>query len=105
SPLVRVFGSDFHPQTSWRASLAVDGIRIPQKWILKIAGSGAVNRNNQSQIDLNLNPTPRFFLANEGNRPVYVPATAIFPTTGSSSPAASRISPAFRTGQKTSSDL
>jgi hypothetical protein len=105
SPLVRVFGDDFHPQTSWRASLAVDGIRIPQKWILKLTGSAQFNQNNQSQIDLNLNPTARFFLANEGNRPVYVPASAIFPATGSSSQAASRISPAFTTVQRTISDL
>jgi hypothetical protein len=105
SPLVRTFDPEYRPTTSWRASLSVDGIRVPGKWILRLNGSANMNLNNQSNLDLNLNRTPKFLLASEGNRPVYVAASAIFPSTGSSSQAASRISPEFTTVQKTVSDL
>jgi hypothetical protein len=105
SPVVRVFDKDYQPQTSWRASVSVDGIRVPGRWILRLNGSGSFNVNGQSQIDLNLDPTPKFHLANEGNRPVYVAPSSIFPATGSNSQAASRRSPAFATVHKAVSDI
>ena len=40
--------------------------------------------------DLNLNTTPAFYLSNEGNRPVYAPASAIVTNTGVVSSIASR---------------
>ena len=43
--------------------------------------------------DLNLNTTPQFTLANEGNRPVFVSPNAIDPTTGAAAFAASRLYP------------
>jgi hypothetical protein len=105
SPLVRVFDPGFHSQASWRANVSVDGIRIPNKWIVKLTASGNYNFNGQSGIDINLNPTPKFLLASEGNRPVYVDATSIFPSTGTISSAASRVSPLFTTVTRAVSDL
>jgi hypothetical protein len=105
SPLVRVFDPDFHSQTSWRANVGIDGIRVPQKWIVRINAGASYNTNGQSAIDLNLNPTPRFQLASEGNRPVYVAPSSIVPSTGSISPAASRISSRFTTVSKSVSDI
>jgi hypothetical protein len=45
--------------------------------------------------DRNLNTTGGFTLANEGNRPVFVPAATIAPTTGAAPLAASRVDPTF----------
>jgi|GEM_PF-1910154 len=105
SPLVRVFDPGFHAQTSWRGNVSVDGIRIPNKWIVRLTASANYNTHGQSGIDQNLNPTPKFQLASEGNRPVFADAAAIVPATGSISQAASRRSPLFTTVTKTVSDL
>ena len=105
SPLVKVFAPDYHPINSWRANLTVDGIRVPNQWIIKLTASGNYSTQLQSNVDLNLVHQPRFYLAAEGNRPVYVDATAIFPETGTASQAASRISPQFTTVTQTVSDL
>ena len=43
-----------------------------------------------SANDLNLDATPEFTLANEGNRPVYAPAADIVPATGAVSLLGSR---------------
>ena len=45
--------------------------------------------------DVNLVTTPAFTLADERNRPVYVPADSIIPATGALSSADSRVHPAF----------
>ena len=45
--------------------------------------------------DRNLKTSTPFFLANEGNRPIYVPASAIDPATGTVSLNDSRIDPAY----------
>jgi hypothetical protein len=55
--------------------------------------------------DLNLRDVPVFTLANEDNRPVFVPAAAIFPTTGQASLYASRKDPAFARVFELNSDL
>lgn len=105
SPLVRVFDPGFQSQTSWRGNVSVDGIRIPNKWIVRLTGSANYNTHGQSTIDINLNPTPKFQLASEANRPVYVDAAAIVPATGSISQAASRRSSLFSNVTKAVSDL
>lgn len=104
-PPVRVFDPGFRAPVSWRSSLAIDGIRVPGKWIVAINGGFSWNVNGQSTVDLNLNRTPLFTLAAEGGRPVYAPMNAIVPATGSISSGASRISPDFATVSSMLSDL
>jgi hypothetical protein len=104
-PLVRVFGAAFRTPVSWRSNVGVNGIRVPWKWILSLNGGFSWNTNGQSTIDLNLNRTPRFTVAGEGGRPVFAPASAIVPSTGSISAAASRISPEFASVSSLVSDL
>ena len=54
-----------------------------------------MNLNQQSQIDLNFAERPLFTLPGEGNRPVYVNPTSIFPTTGAIISSDARKSPDF----------
>jgi hypothetical protein len=104
-PLVRVFDPSFRAPVSWRGNVGVNGIRVPGDWLLSLTGGFAFNNNNQSAIDLNLTRTPRFHLPDEGDRPVFAPASAIVPSSGAISPGASRISPEFATVTSMVSDL
>jgi hypothetical protein len=104
-PIVRLYDPAYEAPLSWRANVAIDGIRVPKKWIMSVNVGGAINRNNQSTIDLNLNRQVRFTLPGEGNRPVYSDAAAVVPASGSISQAASRINPEFSTVSNTLSDL
>jgi hypothetical protein len=103
-PLVRVFDPGFRAPTSWRGELEVDGIRVPGDWIMELSTEFALNRNQESSIDLNLNRTPAFALG-EGGRPFYAAKDAIVPGSGSVSSGASRISPDFATVTSALSDL
>jgi Carboxypeptidase regulatory-like domain len=104
-PLVRVFDPGFRAPLAWRASVSVDGIRVPGNWLLALNGNAAYNINGQSTIDLNLNRIPQFHLPGESDRPVYVPVDAVVPASGAISRAGSRISPRFSTVSSTVSDL
>jgi len=104
-PLVRAFDPSYQPTVRWSTQLSVDGFRLPNKWIVGFSGSLGYNMHGQSTIDRNLNPTPKFAMASEGGRPVYVDAAAIVPATGSISPGASRVSPDFATVNTLVSDL
>lgn len=78
----------------WRASLGVTRHLVG-------GFSGAIDLfeiHGTSQLglpDLNLRATPSFLLANEANRPIYVPASAIDPATGTVSLNDSRVNSAY----------
>ncbi|MGH7719238.1 MAG: carboxypeptidase regulatory-like domain-containing protein [Gemmatimonadaceae bacterium] len=93
-PNVTVFDPDFAVPRSWRASLGVSR-RLSQRLALTVEGSFAIGVSLYGVRDLNLDATPRFTLAEEGGRPVYVPAGSIVPTTGATSLAASRRVPEY----------
>jgi hypothetical protein len=105
SPSIRVYDPGFRAPLSWRGNIGIDGIRVPRQWILGVNSVFAYNMYSQSGLDLNLNRTPRFTLANEGGRPVYVPQSAIVSATGTTSAGASRLNSNFATVTNTVSDL
>ncbi|HEX9165000.1 MAG TPA: TonB-dependent receptor, partial [Gemmatimonadales bacterium] len=80
SPTVTTFNPDFGAPRSWRANLGA------QKRIgfanLTADFSYARGVRQTGSSDLNLDAVAEFTLANEGNRPVYVPAAGIVPQTG-----------------------
>ena len=88
----------------WRASVGVTR---------RLIGSftGAIDLfeiHGTSQLglpDRNLKTSTPFFLANEGNRPIYVPASAINPATGTVSLNDSRIDPAYASVSEIMSSL
>jgi hypothetical protein len=104
-PSVQVYDVHFHMPISWRANLGIDGIRLPAKWTLGLTSFYNLGVNGGSAQDFNLNPTPYFTLPNEGNRQVYVPASAIVPSTGVIAPNAYRINPNYGAVRDVISDL
>ena len=94
APTVTLLGPGFQVPRAWRASLGVER-RLTQLLRFNLDVSYAAGVEQTGYTDLNLNPAPQFHLAGEGNRPVYVPAGAIAPTTGAPSFVASRLDTAF----------
>ncbi|MFL5579902.1 MAG: Spy/CpxP family protein refolding chaperone, partial [Gemmatimonadaceae bacterium] len=86
---VTLFDDDFGAPRTWRASLGVTR-RLLERYALSLDLSAARGLKLYGVTDLNLDPTPEFFLAAEGGRPVFVPAGTIVPATGQTSLAASR---------------
>ena len=93
-PNVTVFSPVFAAPRAWRASLGVQR-RILGTYTVSLDASYARGMSQYGFRDLNLVTTPAFMLADEGNRPVYVPADSIVPATGALSSADSRLHPQF----------
>jgi hypothetical protein len=101
---VTVFDPDFGAPRSWRASLGMQ--RRVQRFIsVTVDGNYALGVNQQGTRDLNLDTRPAFFLAGEGNRPVFVDPGAIVPGTGQVGFLASRVHPEFGQVQEMHSEL
>jgi len=93
-PRVTVFSPSYGAPRVWRASL---GATKPfgDHYSLAVDALYAYGLHEQGVTDLNLNTTPQFRLAAEANRPVYVPAGSIDPSTGTTSLNASRLVPSL----------
>ena len=80
-PNVSVFGDGFSAPRSWRASLGLQNqVRRTLGFSVDLSQAWGVALFDVR--DLNLRPDAPITLPAEGNRPVYVPAGAIVPTTG-----------------------
>jgi len=91
-PNVVVFDPGFTSPRAWRASLGVQrrlfdriGLSLDANWTRGVSQYGFA--------DLNLDTVPKFRLADEGNRPVYVSPGDIDPASGVVNSAASRLHP------------
>ena len=94
APQVTAFANDFQAPRTWRTSLSVTR-RFWERWTASVDAQYAWGETLYGVVDRNLNTTPQFALANEGNRPVYVPAASIVPINGFTSVSASRQNAAF----------
>ena len=77
---VTTFANEFSAPKVWRSSLGASR-RFFQRYNFSVDGSLAYGVSQTGSHDLNLDNTPKFALANEGGRPVYSAAAAIFPST------------------------
>ena len=91
---VTTFNSDYSNPTAWRASIGASR-RLFGRFSMNVDFSGSVGQTQTGYRDLNLNTTSQFLLAGEANRPVYVPAASIIPTTGALPTQLSRRDPRF----------
>jgi hypothetical protein len=94
APGVTLISPAFEAPRSWRGSLGVSR-RLLQRYNASVDASYSLGTSLYGVRDLNLDATPRFTLASEGGRPVFVPAATIVPTTGATTVAASRVEPAY----------
>jgi hypothetical protein len=77
------------------ADLNWTGWVLRNRFNLSVAGSYALNLDQQGEIDLNFAPNVQFALADEANRPVFVQPTSIVPTTGAIASGDARVSQSF----------
>jgi hypothetical protein len=103
-PNVTVFGKDFAAPRALRSSLGVQH-RFLDRYNLTVDLSYSRGVALTGYRDANLRDDPRFTLSGEGNRPVFVDATTIIPTTGATSVLGSRMNSGFGQVLVTSSDL
>jgi len=102
-PDVSTFDPRFTAPHAWRASLGV--MRRLGDFSVTVDASYARGKSQYGFRDLNLVGAPGFTLSNEADRPVYVPADSIVPSTGAMSLTASRAHPEFGRVMLIRSDL
>ena len=101
---VMVLAPGFEAPRAWRGSLSIER-RLTQLLRLSVEGSVARGVALTGFRDLNIVGARSFSLASEGNRPVYVPAGAISPLSGTPNFAASRLDSVFGHVYEARSDL
>ncbi len=82
SPNVTLFARDYRAPRSVRSNLQWSGAVLGNRLYATIDGTYSYNTNQNSLVDRNFAAEQRFTLADEGDRPVYVLPTSIFPATG-----------------------
>lgn len=90
SPNVLLFDRRYQPPRSWRGNLSWASTFKSVLYVLD--ATYALHLNQPSSTDLNFAHLTRFTLSSEGDRPVFVPASSIVPTSGVIAPAAARTS-------------
>ena len=91
---VTTFSSDYANPRAWRGSIGASK-RIFGRFSMNVDFSAARGEAQTGYRDLNLNTTPKFTLASEANRPVFVPAASIITTTGALPTQLSRVDQRF----------
>ena len=105
APNVSLFAPGFRQAKSLRAAGDWSGPILDNHFVLGVQSIVSSGLNQQSTVDINLNPTSRFTLPSEGGRPVFVDPSAIVPATGEVTTVGSRVSPAFQHVWEQRSDL
>jgi hypothetical protein len=95
APNVSLFAPDYGAQKSVRSTLQWARAILDNRIMATLTGTYSLNLNQSGNVDLNFNPTARFTLPDEGDRPVYVQPTSIVPTTGAIASRDGRLSPQF----------
>jgi Carboxypeptidase regulatory-like domain len=85
---VTLISPDYDVPRSWRASL--DWSTNVGSWLLRLGGLASYDLSQPGLVDANFAGTPRFTLASEGGRPIYVTPAAIDTASGAVSAAESR---------------
>jgi len=103
APNVTLIDPSYSPMRSWRATAGWTNNIFGN--YLAIDATYSLNRNQTGVVDLNFNGAQKFMLADEANRPVYISASSIVTSTGSSSPTESRRAATFGRVSDRVSDL
>ena len=104
-PNVSLFSPDYAAQRSVRSTLQWAGPVLDNRFMATVTGTWSLNQNQPGQIDLNFDPTPRFTLAGEAGRPVFVQPSSIAPASGAVATTDSRVSPTYNHVSQTVSDF
>ena len=96
SPNVTLFAPGFRQPRALRAAADWSGPVLDNRFVLGVQGIVSNGFHQPGGIDLNVQRTPRFALANEGQRPVYVDPSAIVSGTGAIAAGAGKVSSEFQ---------
>jgi hypothetical protein len=105
APNVTAFASNYNSSRSLRSNLAWTGPTLNNRFSTSLDVMYSLNLNQPSSVDLNFSPVPRFFLADEEDRPVFVQPTSIVPTTGAIASLDARVTPRYSRVSEMRSDL
>jgi len=95
APNVSLIAPGYAAQRSLRTTLQWSGPALGNRVMATVSGTSSWNANQPGMVDLNFDPTVRFTLPEEGNRPVYVQPASIVPATGAVATTDSRRDVAF----------
>src|SRR5581483_6169032 len=105
APNVTLFAPGYQATRSLRSNLQWSGPVLDNRLNATFNGTYSLNMNQGSQVDLNFVPDVAFRLADEGNRPVFVPAGSIVAGTGAVSSNAAHLSDSFNRVTELLSDM
>jgi hypothetical protein len=103
APSVTLIDPAYDVPRSWRASL--DFNTNFHTLLFRLSGLGSLDLQQPGVVDANFSGVPRFSVASEGGRPVFVSPSAIDPLSGSVSASQSRISDQYGRVNSRVSDL
>ena len=93
APAVQLFDPSYTAPRSWRGNLAWSSAY--KRLAFTVEGLYSLNVDQPGVVDLNFDGTPRFVLADERDRPVFVSPSSIVAATGLVSPLGARRSTEF----------
>lgn len=96
APRVALFDPGYRQPRSLRAAGDWSSPVLDNRFVLGIQAIVNTSATQQGAVDVNLDPTVRFSLSNEGGRPVFADVGAIVPATGSIAASAARRSALFQ---------
>lgn len=105
SPNVTLFSKDWQSTRSARGNLQWNGPVASGRYTATVDFTYSRNLNQPGNYDLNFSGAPRFTLASEGGRPVFVSVAGIDPVTGISAPRESRRFAEYNAVYENRSDL
>lgn len=105
APNVLMTAKDYAAPRSVRGNLQWRGNILNNLFNATFGGTYSLNLDQPETVDLNVDPTERFSLASEGNRPVFVNPSSIDPSTGVIAAGDGRVSTQFNHVSQLRTDL
>ena len=104
-PNVTFFAGNYSAPRSLRSNLNWSGPILGNRFSAQVEATYSRNMNQAGVVDLNFNPTPRFSLPDERDRPVFVQPTSIVPATGTIASRDARVTQLYSRVTELRSDL
>jgi hypothetical protein len=105
APDVSLFDARFHAPRSIRSNINWSGAILGNRLIASADATYSLNLNQPSVVNLNFDPTVRFTVAGENDRPIFAAPPSVVPSTGSVSVTDARTSRNFGNVLEQRSDL
>src|SRR5262249_40043764 len=95
APNVQLFARDYQAPRSLGSNLQWNGALLDNRFAATFDATYSRNMNQPSTFDLNFDPSTKFAIGSEGNRPVFANPANIVASTGAIAATESRVSTAY----------